>query len=180
MKKVKLVWWKTEKQKSVRREAGAWCYWHHHVSNWWLKLAGGESGPKAKHPSKPCTSAKGFDFSSIQSKEYFLSHCSPALLFSSLFTLLHLGVPQAKQHLPGQLCSSFCCTFCFRGLGSSQPCPASDCFFWGFFGQLSSHKRAIFNSSLQGTGEKQTFFGIIREWCLQLHKTFGVVFIILT
>lgn len=145
-----------------------------------LNWLGESQGPKQNILQNPALVQRGLIFPAFKVKNISSPTVPLPYFFSSLFTLLHLGVPQAKQHLPGQLCSSFCCTFCFRGLGSSQPCPASDCFFWGFFGQLSSHKRAIFNSSLQGTGEKQTFFGIIREWCLQLHKTFGVVFIILT
>lgn len=149
-------------------------YWHHCVSNWWLKLAWRQSGPKTKHPSKPCTSAMGFYLSSTQSKGYFLFPRSlPFFFLSFLFTLHHLGLPQARLSLLFQAAPAreplqqlLLHTFVSGAhqsqshcLGSSQPCPCSDCFFWGFLGSCLPIKGQFLTLLSRELVENKLFLG---------------------
>lgn len=136
-----------------------------------LNWLGESQGLRQNILRNPAPVQWGLIFAAYKVKSISFSHCSPSFFFFS-FIPVHFAsswtpTDQAvsgfsKWHLPGKLCSSFCCTVLFQGLASPSPtawAPAGPAhaqiaFSGDFFGQLSSHKKAIFNSSLKGTGKK--------------------------
>lgn len=139
-----------------------------------LNWLGDSQGLRQNILQNPAPVQWGFIFPAHKVKDISFSHVPfPFFFLSFLFTLHHLGLPQARLSLLFQaapareplqqlLLHSFVSgahqsqSHC---LGSSQPCPCSECFFWGFLGSCLPIKGQFLTLLSRELVENKLFLG---------------------